>query len=95
MQPSDLPHALGETVVPGWPKSTLHVATGLPEHSYEPGFDAAAKQELLRAVAERAANEDLLHRVHWGHAPGQPIRAGGFPSQVYSDPQPGPPPRRR
>jgi hypothetical protein len=68
MNPTKLPHALGETVVRGFPNHVLHVATTLAENYGESGFNAQAKHALLQAVARRVYADGLgAYRIHWNY----------------------------
>ena len=68
MKKTDIPHAVGEELVSGFPDSILHVKTNLPEHFGETGFNAERKRELLQAVAVRVRDDDLQgYQVHWSH----------------------------
>jgi len=64
---SEIPHAHTVNVITDPPLLVLHVGTSLPENPDSPGFDAEAKDELLRAImAKRDADGLDRHVVHWG-----------------------------
>jgi hypothetical protein len=69
-----IPHAHTVTKVKDPPCVTLYVATALIQNPRTPGFNAEAKQEMLRAIA-KMVNRDNLDGfvVAWSVPPPAPI----------------------
>jgi hypothetical protein len=61
-----IPHAHTVTRIEDPPCVTLHVATALIADPSAPGFNAEAKHEMLRAIAEMVNREGFAgYRIVW------------------------------
>ena len=61
-----IPHAERTFVEQDPPREILHVVTGLVEHPAEPGFDAGAKHDMMKAIANTVGDRRLDgYVVHW------------------------------
>jgi hypothetical protein len=66
MENLKIPHAHKVHVILDPPRQILHVGTPLAESPGGVGFNAEAKQEMMKAIANRVARDGLDgYVVHW------------------------------